>query len=140
MIFCIALYEGISRLFMENWVSLSIVIWINLTYIDFANIFDYISYSVATILIICVFLIWGYWFIYPIIYYSEILIYPEIHERHWLLFLEFNRNNIKNMLFYGYFILYRFAFAFFGGLNVQHAWSSMIFNLCAKSGLFKVYF
>ena len=104
-------YEGISRFFMENLISLSVVIWINLTYTDFIDIFDYISYSVAITLMICVFLVCGYCFIYPVIYYSDILIYPEIHERHWLLFLEFKRDNIKNMFFYGYFILYRFIFA-----------------------------
>ena len=125
---------------MENCSSLSVAIWINLIYTDFVDIFDYISYMVAVILMILVLLIWGYWFIYPIIYYSEILIYPEIHERHWLLFLEFNRENIKNMFFLWLFYSTSIHLCFIDGLILQHAWSSMIFNLCTKSGVFKVYF
>ena len=53
-----------------------------------------------------------YWFIYPIKYYSEILTHPDFHERHWLLFFEFNQENLKNLFFYAYFIIHRISFAF----------------------------
>ena len=128
---------------MENCSSLSVAIWINLIYTDFVDIFDYISYSVAIILMILVLLIWGYWFIYPIIYYSEILIYPEIHERHWLLFLEFNRDNIKNLFFYGYFILHRFIFAllmvWFYSMPGRQWFLICVLNLAYLKYTFKVF-
>ena len=42
-------------------------------------------------------------------YYSNILVYPDHHERHWLLFLEFNKNKQRNLYFYGYYFIHRLS-------------------------------
>ena len=106
-------YEGLSRFFIEIILQISVFCFINLIYGNLNDIFDIISYSVSIILMLCIFYMLGYWFIYPIIYYSEICTHPDFHERHWLLFLEFNMEKQRNLLFYAFFILYRIFFAFF---------------------------
>ena len=106
-------YEGISRFIMELMLNLWVLIWINIIYGNFNNIFNISSYVVTFLLTLVIFFMIVYWFAYPLIYYENIIKFPDKHERHWLLFLEFNTDNFKNILFYGYFILYRFIFAFF---------------------------
>ena len=105
-------YEGLSRFFMELLLSLSVFNFINLIYGNFGNIFDIISYSISILLTLGTFLMVGYCFAYPAIYYSEILTHPDFHVRHCLLFLEFSKEKKRNLYFYAYFILHRFFFAF----------------------------
>ena len=106
-------YEGISRFIMKLMLNLWVLIWINIIYGNFNNIFNISSYVVTFLLTLVIFFMIVYWFAYPLIYYENIIKFQDKHERHWLLFLEFNTDNFKNILFYGYFILYRFIFAFF---------------------------
>ena len=105
-------YEGLSRFFMELLLSLSVVNFINLLYGNFGDIFNIISCSISILLTLGIFFMIGYCFTYPAIYYSEILTHPDFHERHCLLFLEFNKDKKRNLYFYAYFILHRFLFAF----------------------------
>ena len=79
-------YEGLSRFFIEIILQISVFCFINLIYGSFNDIFDILSYSVSITLMLCIFYMLGYWFIYPVVYYSEICTHPDFHERHWLLF------------------------------------------------------
>ena len=53
--------------------------------------------------------IFNLWFIQW--YYESIWETPEKHERHKLLFSEFNNRKLKNLLFYGHFTLHRVLFS-----------------------------
>ena len=105
-------YEGLTRFFMEILLNMFIVNLINMSYGKFKDSFDIISYTVSIILTLVIFYMVIYCFAYPAVYYSELLTHPEIHERHWLLFLEFNKENPINLRFYSYFIIHRYFFAF----------------------------
>ena len=105
-------YEGLSRFIMEILLNLSVVNWINLIYGNFGDLFNIISYSISILLTIWIFYMISYCFIYPRIYYSEILTHPDFHERHCLLFYEFNKDKSRNLYFYGYFMMHRYFFAF----------------------------
>ena len=104
-------YEGLSRFFMELFLNLSVVSIINLLYGNFRTIFSAISFSISIHLTLTTFYMIGYCLAYPVIYYSSIWNHPDIHERHCLLFLEFNQDKQKNLYFYFYFILHRYFFA-----------------------------
>ena len=105
-------YEGLTRFFMEIMLNLSFLWFINLIFGNLIGIFNIISYIVAILLLIANFYVMIYWFVYPSIYYSYIWVYPDKNEKHCLLFLNFNREKVKNLLFYGYFALHRIAFSF----------------------------
>ena len=105
-------YEGISRLFIEIMLNMSFYCFINIIYGSLNNFFNAISYIIAILLLVANLYVMIYWFIYPYFNYYDIWIYPEKHERHWLLFLSFNKEKIKNLLFYGYFTFHRIAFSF----------------------------
>ena len=100
-------YEGMSRFFVEITLQFSVVNFINLIYGDFSNIFNIISYVISIIFTFGIFFMLGYLFIYPIVYYQEILIYPDFHERHCFIFYEFNLDKQRNLFFYAFFILHR---------------------------------
>ena len=104
-------YEGLSRFFMELSLNLSVVCIINLLYGNFRAIFSAISFYISILLTLGVFFMIVYWLAYPVIYYSEIWAHPNFHERHSLLFQEFNSDKQRNLYFYFYFILHRFIFA-----------------------------
>jgi len=63
-----------------------------------------------------------YTILYPTLYYQGIiskhysylnsLVNPKDHERHCLLFLEFGDKRLKQMLFFGVFMMRRMFFAF----------------------------
>ena len=105
-------YEGISRFFVEIILQFSVVNFINLIYGDFSNAFDVISYLISIVFIFSIFYMLGYWFIYPILHYPQICTHPDFHERHCFLFLEFNLDKQRNLLFYAFFILHRILLAF----------------------------
>ena len=105
-------YEGISRFCVEIIMGLSFVVFVNLTYGETNDTFGIVSYSLAGLFLVLAFCVILYWFIYPTVYYSDILVYPDHHERHWLLFLEFNKNKLRNLYFYGYFFIHRLSTSF----------------------------
>ena len=105
-------YEGLSRFFMELLLNLSVVNFINLLYGSYGGIFGSISYSVSILLTLGIFFMIIYCYFYPAIHYEEIWTHPDFHERHCLLFLEFNKEKQRNLHFYFYFTLHRFLFAF----------------------------
>ena len=105
-------YEGISRFFVELILVISVANFINLTFGSFSDPISKISFIFSATLLIWTLLLIVYFFIYPFKYYESICELPEKHERHWLLFLEFKKNNIKNLMFYGNFTLHRVLFAF----------------------------
>ena len=104
-------YEGLSRFFMELFLNLWVVCIINLLYGNFRAIFSAISYYISILLTLGAFFMIVYWLAYPAIYYSEIWTHPNFHQRHCLLFLEFNCDKQRNLYFYFYFILHRSFFA-----------------------------
>ena len=104
-------YEGISRFFFEIWLNLTFVWLVNIISGESDNLFEIISYVIAILFLIILFWILIYWFLYPFIYYSSLCTYPDKHERHWLLFLEFKNNKIRYLYFYAYFTTHRISFA-----------------------------
>ena len=105
-------YEGVSRFYIEIALDLFFVTFVNIIFGVSNDPFSILSCAFASLFLISSFYVILYWFLYPKIYYSDIWIYPKKHERHWLLFLEFNRNYQRNLYFYGYFLIYRITFAF----------------------------
>ena len=93
-------YEGLSRFFMELLLNLSVVNFINLLYGRYGDIFDSISYSVSILLTLGIFFMIIYCLAYPAIHYEEICTHPDFHERHCLLFLEFNKEKKKSLLLF----------------------------------------
>ena len=83
-------YEGISRFIIEMSLNLTFVSIVNIIYGDYNSFFDIVSYVIACVLLSFMFCMLIYWFLYPFVYYSDIYLYPDKHERHWLLFFEFN--------------------------------------------------
>ena len=105
-------YEGITRFFVEFILVISIANFINLVYGGFEDVFASVSYVLSIVILTLTLLLIIYFYAYPIIYYESIWIYPDKNERHCLLFLEFRRDNARNLLFYGNFAVHRVAFAF----------------------------
>ena len=79
-------YEGLSRFFMEILLNMSVVILINFAYGNYKDPFDIVSCIVSIILTLVIVYLLLYCLFYPIIYYTEILERPDLHERHWFLF------------------------------------------------------
>ena len=123
-------YEGISRFFVELILFISVANFINLTFGSFSDPiskFSFIKnfspfltkqqricllrYSISAALLFWTLLLVVYFYLYPFVYYESIWEFPDKHERHWLLFFEFKKDNIKNMMFYGNFTLHRVLFA-----------------------------
>ena len=136
-------YEGLSRFFFEIVLSLSFVSFINLIYGNWRNPFNIISYAFATIFILCCFYMILYWFLYSSIYYYDILVYPERHERHWLLFFEFNTDKVRNLFFYAYFIVHRMSFsliiAWMSNFPINQCVLTLFVNLLYLLYTFKVF-
>ena len=105
-------YEGITRFFVEFILVISIANFINLVYGGFGDVFESVWYMLSVVILILTLLLIIYFYAYPIIYYESIWEYPDKNERHCLLFLEFRRDNVRNLLFYGNFAVHRVAFAF----------------------------
>ena len=53
-----------------------------------------------------------YWYFYPLLYYQQIWAYPDRHERHWFLFLEFKKEKLRYLHYYAFFATHRFLTAF----------------------------
>ena len=105
-------YEGITRFFAEFILVISISNFINLTYGGFGDVFESVSYVLSVVILTLTLSLIIYFYAYPTIYYESIWVYPDKNERHCLLFLEFRRDNVRNLLFYGNFAVHRVAFAF----------------------------
>ena len=88
-------YEGLSRFYFEIVLNLSFLAFYNMTYGSLNNLFDVVSYICAGLFLIFVFYTIIYSFAYPTYYYEDIWVYPDFHERHCLLFLEFNKDKLK---------------------------------------------
>ena len=104
-------YEGITRFFVEFILVISISNFINLVYGGFGDVLELVSYMFSVVILTLTLLLIIYFYAYPTIYYESIWEYPDKNERHCLLFLEFRRDNIRNLLFYGNFAMHRVAFA-----------------------------
>ena len=105
-------YEGICKFFAELVLVISVANFINLIYGSLNDIVSIISFLLSAVLLFLTFLLILYFYLYPFVYYESICEFPDKHERHWLLFLEFRKDNIKNLMFYGNFTLHRVLFAF----------------------------
>ena len=100
-------YETMTRIFVETMLNLSVSSLINLTFGSLDSIEDIISYIVALVVIAIILFVIGYSFIYPFIFHQEIITYPDFNEQHCFLFLEFKRERLESLLFYGYFMFHR---------------------------------
>ena len=105
-------YQGVSRFSVEIILNLSVVCMINFSYGSFKDLFNSFSIIIAIIMILKVMYFISYCLIYSQFYFSSIWVIPNKHERHWLLFSEFNWDKSRNLLFYFYFTLYRLLLAF----------------------------
>ena len=105
-------YEGVTRFYIEIALGLSFVTFVNIIFGEASDPFSIVSYAFASLFLISSFYVILYWFLYPKIYYTDIWVYPEKHERHWALFLEFNKDYPQNLYFYGYFLIHRITLAF----------------------------
>ena len=83
-----------------------------MVYGNASNLFGIASYALSSLFLISAFYMIMYWFLYSNIHYDSILEFPDKHERHWLLFLEFNKDKLKNLHFYAYFLIHRVTFGF----------------------------
>ena len=100
-------YETMTRIFVEAMLNLSVSSLINICYGKKDDAQDIISYGVASLVMALVLLVIGYAFIYPFVYHERIITHPDFNERHWFLFLEFKREKLKCLLFYGWFLVHR---------------------------------
>ena len=109
-------YETMTRIFIEAMLNLSISSIINLSYGSYHNIQDLISFIVAGIVMVAILIVIVYAFLYPVIYHEEIVKFPDLNERHCLLFLGFRKEKLKCLLFYGIFLIHRLV------LSVVFVW------------------
>ena len=136
-------YEGLTRFFAEIVLGLSFLIFINMVYGNTSDLFGIASYVLSSLFLVSAFYMIMYWFLYPNIHYESILEFPDKHERHWLLFLEFNTDKLKNLHFYAYFLIHRVTFGFVVAWLSDfplHQWVlTLILNLLMLIYTFKAY-
>ena len=104
-------YEFLSRFFVELTITLSVASLINIVYGQRQEAMDYIAYVLAVLWMAGLFLFSAYLMLYPFKHYTNIWEYPDKHERHWMLFLDFKRDHIRRFYFFGYFVLHRIGLA-----------------------------
>jgi cysteine-rich repeat protein len=105
-------YESMTRFFVEIMLVVSIAAFINITFGSFANIEDIVSYSLACLALFLILWLTVYSIVYPMVNIESIRKFPDFHERHWLLFLEFKTKNSKCLFHYAYFLVRRLLFSF----------------------------
>ena len=105
-------YESLTRFSVEIMLVVTIAALINITYRDLESIMDVISYCLAFIALISVILLVIYAHLYPIAFKEDILLSPDNHARHKLLFGEFKTNKNGSFCFYSYFLMRRLFFSF----------------------------
>ena len=122
-----------TRIFVETMLNLSVSSLINLTFGSLDNVEDIVSYIVALVILMMILFVIGYSFVYPFIFHSRIITHPDFNERHCFLFLEFKRERLESLLFYGYFMLHRLMLSVvFVWMNSfpKHQWALLLyFNL-----------
>jgi cysteine-rich repeat protein len=105
-------YESMTRFFIEIMLVVSIAAFINLTFGSMANFEDILSYLLACFALFCILMLTLYAFGYPMVFMESIVKYPDYHERHAILFLEFKQKHLKWFYYYAYFLVRRLAFSF----------------------------
>ncbi|CAI2359689.1 unnamed protein product [Moneuplotes crassus] len=104
-------YESSTRFIVEISMNLCISIMINVFYGSTDTVFEVLSLVFAIVLFFLLVFVFLYATIWPMIYFKDLQIYPDHHERHCFLFLEFKTQHIKCVLFYSYFTLRRILIA-----------------------------
>ena len=104
-------YESTSRFITEISMSLGISVLINVSYRNLENTFDILSLVLAVSLLLIFIWLNMYFFIFPLMNYDKIKVYPDYLERHCFLFLDFKLTNVKWLQYYGYFITRRILIA-----------------------------
>ena len=104
-------YESFSRFIIELVLNFSIASMINIVYGNKNGALNIIGLVVAWITLLGLFILLVYLFLYPFIYFEDIKIDPEWHERHAFIFSQFKSNNIKCMFYFAYFVLRRLLFS-----------------------------
>ena len=104
-------YEGILRFIMEILLNLWIVNLINILYGGWKDSFSCVSYWTSILFTFGILILIAYLLIYPFIYYNGIWTYPDKHERHCFIFLEFKKDKQRYLYFYFFFATHRFLTA-----------------------------
>ena len=105
-------YESMSRIYVESMLSLTFSWLINIIYGQRNKPEEIIAYVIACIALSLILFVQMYTFFYPIYFHEEFITHPDKHERHWLLFFDFKKEQLKWLYFYAYFFLRRLLFAF----------------------------
>ena len=105
-------YSSISRFGVELWLSLMVISLIALLNNDLKNVIDIISFTMGLIAHLAFVYLMVYLFVYSYYFFEDIVIYPDHHERHSLMFLEFKRERVEQFFFYPFFMLRRIFIAY----------------------------
>ena len=115
-------YESSWRFVVELVLNLSVACWINIWYGGTKKPEDILSFIVSVFTIVALLLLMVYTILYPSFYHKDIiskhlsyfnsLVNPKNHTRHCLLFLDYGDKRLKQMLFFGVFMMRRMFFAF----------------------------
>ncbi|CAI2360390.1 unnamed protein product [Moneuplotes crassus] len=105
-------YESFTRFFVELILNLSVASWINIWYGGVSNTEDTIAFVVSSLALLVMFILTAYVIYYPIYHFKDIKMNPVTHERHCMFFVDFKKQRIKQLLYFGFFMIRRMLFAF----------------------------
>ncbi|CAI2359147.1 unnamed protein product [Moneuplotes crassus] len=105
-------YESFTRFVVELILNLSVASWINIWYGSMSSIEDIIALVVSNLTLLGMLMLIVYGIYYPVYHFEDIKMNPVTHERHCLLFLDFKKDKIKQLLYFGFFMIRRILFAF----------------------------
>ena len=82
-------YESYTRFWVEIMLNLTVGLLINLWHGSSGSVIYLIANFVASLVLIFILLLIIYWTLYPVKYQARINSYPDLNQRHSLLFFEF---------------------------------------------------
>ncbi|CAI2382812.1 unnamed protein product [Moneuplotes crassus] len=105
-------YESFTRFVVELILNLSVACWINIWYGSVSNTEEILAFVVSSVTLLGMFLLTVYGIYYPVYHFDDIKMNPVTHERHCLFFVDFKKQKVKQLLYFGFFMIRRMLFAF----------------------------